>query len=70
MLLLGFTDSAQDNGKIARRKSVSEDADQAFDGREQPTWSCQHDVAVANSWMSDTGKVEGKRGIAEASLHQ
>jgi len=66
-LRLPLKDAVDDDKEIAHGQAAHEDADEAFDRREQSVGLCKHDIAIANGRVGNSGEVEGRFGVGEVT---
>ncbi len=58
-LRLPLKDAVDDNKEIAHRQAAHQDADKAFERREESVGPGKHDIAIADGCVGNSGEVEG-----------
>ena len=60
-------DAVDDDKEIAHGQAAHEDADEAFDRREESPWLRKHDIAIADGRVGNSREVEGRFGVGKVT---
>jgi hypothetical protein len=64
---LPLKDAVNDDKEIAHRQAAHEDADEAFDRREESVGLRKHDIAIADGRVGNPGEVKGGFGVGKVA---
>ena len=60
-------DAVDDDEEIAHGQAAHEDADEAFDRREESAGLREHDISIADGRVGHSGEVEGRFGVGKVT---